>query len=59
MHYIKLNSGNSETDSGVIVETSDTDDARIFYNVTTNNWEAGENRFILSSYYISRCSCRW
>ena len=40
---IKLNSDNSETDSGVIVETSDTNDARLFYNVTTNNWEAGEN----------------
>ena len=41
--YIKLNSGNAETNSGVIVETSDTNDARLFYNVTTNNWEAGEN----------------
>jgi hypothetical protein len=41
--YIKLNSGNSETNSGVIVETTDTDDARLFYNITTNNWEAGEN----------------
>ena len=42
--YIKLNSGGGETNSGVIVETSDTDDARLFYNVSTNNWEAGENQ---------------
>ena len=42
--FIKLNSGNSEADSGVIVETSDTDDARLFYQVSTNNWVAGENQ---------------
>ena len=41
--FIKLNTGNSETDSGIIVETSDTDDARLKYNVTSNYWEAGEN----------------
>jgi hypothetical protein len=41
--FIKLNTGNSETDSGIIVETSDTDDARLKYNVTANYWEAGEN----------------
>jgi len=41
--FIKLNTGNSETDSGIIVETSDTDDARLKYNVTGNYWEAGEN----------------
>ena len=40
--FIKLNSSNSEADSGVIVETSDTDDARLFYQVSTNNWVAGE-----------------
>src|SRR6056300_1755046 len=41
--FIKVNSGNSETDSGLIVETSDSDDARMFYDVTGNYWEAGEN----------------
>lgn len=40
--FIKLNNGNSETDSGLIVETGDTDDARIFYEVGTNRWMAGE-----------------
>lgn len=42
--FIKLNAGNSEVDSGVIVETGDTDDARLFYQVSTNNWVAGENQ---------------
>jgi hypothetical protein len=42
--FIKLNNGNSETDSGVIVETSDTDDARLFYDVSENYWAAGENQ---------------
>ena len=42
--FIKLNAGNSEVDSGMIVETSDTDDARLFYQVSTNNWVAGENQ---------------
>jgi len=41
--FIKVNSGNSEVDSGMIVETSDTDDARIFYDVSENYWAAGEN----------------
>jgi hypothetical protein len=41
--FIKLNSGNSEVDSGMIVETSDTDDARMFYDVSENYWAAGEN----------------
>ena len=41
--FIKLNSGNSEADAGVIVETSDTDDARLFYDVSENHWTAGEN----------------
>ena len=40
--FIKLNNGNSETDSGLIVETGDTDDARMFYEVGTNRWMAGE-----------------
>ena len=41
--FIKVNSGNSEADAGLIVETSDTDDARMFYEVSTNTWQAGEN----------------
>ena len=40
--FIKLNSGNSEADSGIIVETSDTDDARLFYDVSENFWTAGQ-----------------
>ena len=42
--FIKLNNGNSEADSGMIVETSDTDDARLFYDVSENHWAAGENQ---------------
>ena len=41
--FIKVNSGNSEVDAGLIVETSDTDDARMFYDVSENKWVAGEN----------------
>ena len=41
--FVKLNTGNSEADSGIIVETSDTDDARLFYDVSENRWTAGEN----------------
>ena len=40
--FVKLNTGNSEADAGVIVETSDTDDARLFYDVSANLWVAGE-----------------
>ena len=39
--FLKLNTGNSEADAGIIVETSDTDDARIFYDVSENFWSAG------------------
>ena len=42
--FIKVNTGNSEADAGMIVETSDTDDARIFYDVSENHWAAGENQ---------------
>ena len=42
--FLKLNTGNSEVDAGLIVETSDTDDARLFYDVSANNWVAGENQ---------------
>ena len=41
--FVKLNTGNSEVDAGLIVETSDTDDARLFYDVSENYWAAGEN----------------
>jgi hypothetical protein len=40
--FIKVNSGNSEADAGLIVETADTDDARIFYDISENHWAAGE-----------------
>ncbi len=40
--YIKLNSGNSEADSGIIVETGDSDDARMFYDISENFWSAGQ-----------------
>ena len=39
--FIKLNNGNSETDSGMIVETGDSDDARMFYDVSEDFWSAG------------------
>ena len=41
--FLKLNTGNGEADAGIIVETTDTDDARLFYQVSTNTWVAGEN----------------
>jgi len=41
--FLKLNTGNSEADSGIIVETTDTDDARLFYDVSENEWVAGQN----------------
>ena len=41
--FVKLNTGNAEVDAGIIVETSDTDDARLFYDVSENYWVAGEN----------------
>ncbi len=42
--FVKLNTGNSEVDAGLIIETSDTDDARLFYDVSTNRWVLGENQ---------------
>ena len=42
--FIKVNNGNGEADAGLIVETSDTDDARFFYDVSENHWTAGENQ---------------
>ena len=41
--FVKLNTGNAEADAGIIAETSDTDDARLFYDVSENHWAAGEN----------------
>ena len=41
--FVKLNTGNAEVNAGIIVETSDTDDARLFYDVASNHWSAGEN----------------
>ena len=40
--FIKVNTGNSEADAGLIVETSDTDDARLFYDVSENHFAAGQ-----------------
>ena len=42
--FLKVNNGNSEADAGLIVETSDTDDARMFYDVSENFWSAGHNQ---------------
>ena len=43
-NFLKVNSGQSEQDAGLIVETGDTDDARLFYDVSENRWTAGENQ---------------
>ena len=40
--FLKVNTGGSEADAGLIVETSDTDDARLFYDVSANQWVAGQ-----------------
>ena len=42
--FLKVNAGGSETDAGLIVETSDTDDARMFYDVSENFWSAGHGQ---------------
>ena len=42
--FLKVNAGGGEADAGLIVETSDTDDARLFYDVSENRWTAGENQ---------------
>ena len=39
--FLKVNTGGSEADAGLIVETTDTDDARLFYDVSENFWSAG------------------
>ena len=40
--FLKLNTGNAEADAGIIVETNDSSDARLFYDVSENRWTAGE-----------------
>ena len=42
--FLKVNAGGGEADAGLIVETTDTDDARMFYDVSENYWSAGENQ---------------
>jgi hypothetical protein len=42
--FLKVNAGGGEADAGLIVETTDTDDARMFYDVSENYWAAGENQ---------------
>jgi hypothetical protein len=43
--FLKVNAGNSsEADAGLIVETTDTDDARLFYDISENYWSAGQNQ---------------
>jgi hypothetical protein len=41
---LKVNTGGSEADAGLIVETTDTDDARLFYDVSENFWSAGHGQ---------------
>ena len=40
--FIKVNTGNAEADAGLIVETGDSDDARLFYDVSENYFAAGQ-----------------
>jgi len=42
--FLKVNQGGSEADAGLIVETTDTDDARLFYDVSENFWSAGHGQ---------------
>jgi hypothetical protein len=42
--FLKVNAGGNEADAGLIVETSDTDDARLFYDVSENFWSAGHGQ---------------
>ena len=39
--FIKVNSSGGDVDAGFIVETPDTDDARIFWDASENHWTAG------------------
>mgnify|MGYP001316766451 CR=1 FL=1 len=40
--FLKVNAGNSEADAGLIVETDDTNDARLYYDVSENYWVSGQ-----------------
>ena len=42
--FLKVNAGSTEADAGLIVETADTDDARLFYDVSENFWSAGHGQ---------------
>jgi len=42
--FLKVNQGGSEADAGLIVEITDTDDARLFYDVSENFWSAGHGQ---------------
>ena len=48
--FLKVNAGGSEADAGLIVETADTDDARLFYDVSENFWSAGRGPIIFYNY---------
>jgi len=39
--FLKVNAGGSDVDSGFIVETPDTNDARLFWEAATNRWMIG------------------
>ena len=41
--FLKVNAGGSDVDSGFIVETPDTNDARLFWEAATNRWMIGYN----------------
>ena len=56
--FLKVNTGNSEADAGLIVETGDTDDARMFYDVSENLLVSRPRCVIFTSNQISRCSRR-
>jgi hypothetical protein len=43
-NWLKLNTGNSQADAGIIAETDSlTDDARLFWSVSDGFWSAGSN----------------
>jgi len=54
--FLKLNNGNGETDSGLIVETGDTDDARLFYDVSENFWSAGHGQSYSQVIRLADCT---
>jgi hypothetical protein len=50
-NFLKVNAGQGEQDAGLIVETSDTNDARLFYDVSENRWSAGEGDITVAANY--------